>query len=85
MDSNIILILLAAVVGAAAVWYVRGWWDNRQQTILPRAIVAATAAITELAKLKTPDPATAADAQVLAQANAVRLQALKDAAAKLGT
>ena len=75
------------VIGALAllliIWVVRGWWDARQQTLLPRMYDALIALSTEIGRLEQSDPATVAAQQIQKASLEAKANAAKDAVAKL--
>jgi hypothetical protein len=81
-----ITIAAAAVLAVAllvGVWYVRGVYDKRRATILPRLIDLTLAGVAEIQRLQAPD-AAAEQAAAIAKATAeAKVAVLKAAAAKL--
>lgn len=77
------LIVLAAAAALVAVWYVRGIWDARQTTIVPRLIATLQKGVADIAKFEAVDPNAVAAAAAAAASKQVQLAALKDAISKL--
>ena len=82
-DSALILLGLGGAAVVAFVWWLRGFWEDRKATILPRTISSITDGVTDLGRLMAPDPANAAKDQIAKDAVAAHLSALKDAVSKL--
>ena len=80
-----ILYAIAALVLILAVWIVRGWWDSRKLTLLPRMVDAAMVLVAEINRLDAQQASPQATAQqsITKQTYEAKLTALRESVAKL--